>query len=247
MKNIETLNQEIETLLEQKQEISNEIYACRDRFEKALTRNFSKYFRGVITEDVKVQCTQSGIYFNKMNEEGTYEKELFNIYLRDAYFSGEQMYRGCELSYYTTSTNSDFELQRLENLGRVAMLLRNFKQEVLNQANEIAETYRTELKMRDFFKKQDELGNQISALRKEITELKKEEKKQAIFSEEGLSFEKESYIQLKANFTVRVKNIKLIEIAKSGKTATAVFTYFHGDHVSREERVSIEKVVSQVI
>jgi hypothetical protein len=247
MKNIETLNQEIETLLEQKQEISNEIYTCRDGFEKALTRNFSKYFRGVITEDVKVQCTQSGIYFNKMNEEGTYEKELFNIYLRDAYFSGEQMYRGCELSYYTTSTNSDFELQRLENLGRVAMLLRNFKQEVLNQANEIAETYRTELKMRDFFKKQDEVSKQISALRKEITELKKEEKKQAIFSEEGLSFEKESYIQLKANFTVRVKNIKLIEIAKSGKTATAVFTYFHGDHVSREERVSIEKVVSQVI
>jgi hypothetical protein len=247
MKNVETLNQEIETLLEQKQEISNEIYACRDGFEKALTRNFSKYFRGVITEDVKVQCTQSGISFNKMNEEGTYEKELFNIYLRDAYFSGEQMYRGCELSYYTTSTNSDFELQRLENLGRVAMLLRNFKQEVLNQANEIAETYRTELKMRDFFKKQDELGKQISALRKEITELKKEEKKQALFSEEGLSFEKESYIQLKANFTVRVKNIKLIEIAKSGKTATAVFTYFHGDHVSREERVSIEKVVSQVI
>jgi hypothetical protein len=159
----------------------------------------------------------------------------------------ENAYRGIDLSYYTTSTNSDFELQRLENLGRVAMLVRNFKEEVLRQANELAKIYDAELAMEKFFERESEVGRQIKVLRDEIRAIQKEEKRVALFSEEGLSFEKEAYVQLKANYTVRVKNIKLIEIAKSGKTATAVFTYFHGDHVSREERVSIEKVVSQVI
>jgi hypothetical protein len=250
MKNIETLNQEIEILLIQKQKISSERYACKVRFEKALTRCFEKYFRGIVSEDVKVECTQSTIQFKKMNEEGTYEKELFTIYLREEYFSREgreQMYRGCELSYYTTSTNSDFELERLENLGRVANLLRNFKDEVVNKANELGRIYEAELKMENCFQRESELEKQISTLRNEIKTIQREEKKQALFSEEGLPFEKEFYIQLKANFTVRVKNIKLIDIAKSGKTATAVFTYAHGNHVSREERVSIEKIVSQVI
>jgi hypothetical protein len=249
MKNIETLNQEIETLLEQKQKISSERWECQARFQAALTRCLQKYFRGVVSEDVSIVCTNTTINF-KMLDQDCREKEIFQIYLRENYMMkerSENVYRGIELSYYTTSTNSDFDLERLENLGRVAMFVRNFKEEILRQANELAKIYDAELAMEKFFERENEVENQIRNFRNEIYTIKKEEKRVALFSEEGLSFEKESYIQLKANFTVRVKNIKLIEIAKSGKTATAVFTYFHGDHVSREERVSIEKVVSQVI
>jgi hypothetical protein len=249
MKNIETLNQEIETLLEQKQKISSERWKCEARFQAALTRCFQKYFRGVVSEDVSIVCTNTTINF-KMLDQDCREKEIFQIYLRENYMMkerSENAYRGIDLSYYTTSTNSDFELQRLENLGRVAMLVRNFKEEILRQANELAKIYDAELAMEKFFERESEVGRQIKVLRDEIRAIQKEEKRVALFSEEGLSFEKEAYVQLKANYTVRVKNIKLIEIAKSGKTATAVFTYFHGDHVSREERVSIEKVVSQVI
>jgi hypothetical protein len=249
MKNIETLNQEIETLLEQKQKIASQRWKCEARFQAALTRGFQKYFRGVVSEDVSIVCTNTTINF-KMLDEDCREKEIFQIYLRENYMMkerSENAYRGVDLSYYTTSTNSDFELQRLENLGRVAMLVRNFKEEVLRQANELAKIYDAELAMEKFFERENEVEKQIKVLRDEIRAIQKEEKRVALFSEEGLSFEKEAYVQLKANYTVRVKNIKLIEIAKSGKTATAVFTYFHGDHVSREERVSIEKVVSQVI
>jgi hypothetical protein len=247
---VSILEKKIEVLLEQKQKISSERYACKVRFEKALTRCFEKYFRGIVSEDVKVECTQTGIYFKKMNEEGTYEKELFSIYLRETYFSREgreQMYRGCELSYYTTSTNSDFELERLENLGRVANLLRNFKDEVVNKANELAVIYEAELKMENSFERESELEKQIKVLRDEIRTIKKEEKKQALLSEEGLAFEKPINVQLKANYSPRISNLKLTEIAKSGKTATAIFTFSNSEHSSREERVSIEKVVSQVI
>lgn len=247
---VSILEKKIEVLQEQKQKISSERYACQDRFQAALTRCFEKYFRGVVTEDVKVECTQTGIYFKKMNEEGTYEKELFSIYLSETYFSKKEqkeMYRGCELSYYTTSTNSDWELQRLENLGRVANLIRNFKDEIVRQANELGKIYYAELEMEKFFERESEVEKQIRELRNEISTLKKEEKKQALFSEEGLTFEKGTSIQMKFNFTPRISKLKLIDVSKSGKKATAVFTYAHGDHTSREENVDVEKIVSQVI
>jgi hypothetical protein len=246
---VSILEKKIEVLLEQKQKISSQRWNCQVRFQAALTRGFQKYFRGVVSEDVSITCTNTTINFQMLDQDCR-EREIFQIYLRENYgmeARSENAYRGVELSYYTTSTNSDFELQRLENLGRVAMLLRSFKDKVLDQANELAKIYDAELAMEKFFEREDEVSTQISLLREEIRAIQKEEKKVALFSEEGLSFEKESYIQLKANYTVRVKNIKLIEIAKSGKTATAVFTFSHGDYVSREERVSIEKVISQVI
>jgi hypothetical protein len=246
---VSILERKIEVLQEQKQKISSERWKCQERFQAALTRCFQKYFRGVITEDVSIVCTNTTINF-KMLDENCRENEIFQIYLRENYMikeRNENAYRGIVLSYYSTSTNSDFELERLYNLGRVAKIVKHSKQEILDQANELAKIYDAELAMEKFFERESEVGKQIKILRDEIRAIQKEEKKVALFSEEGLSFEKESYIQLKANYTVRVKNIKLIEIAKSGKTATAVFTYFHGDHVSREERVSIEKVISQVI
>jgi hypothetical protein len=247
---VSILEKKIEVLLEQKQKISSERYACKVRFEKALARCFEKYFREVVSEDVIVEYTKAGIYFKKMNEEGTYEKELFCIYLSENYFSREgreQMYRGCELSYYTTSTNSDFELERLENLGRVASLLRNFHEEIVNKANELGRIYEAEVSMEKFFERESEVVKQVKAFRDEISTLKKEESKKALFSEEGLSFEKEAYIRLKFNYTARVNKLKLIDVSKSGKKATAVFTFAQGGHTSREENVDVAKIIEQVI
>jgi len=247
---VSILEKKIEVLLEQKQKVSSERYACKVRFEKALTRCFEKYFRGIVSEDVKLECTQSGIYFKKMNEEGTYEKELFTVYLKEDYFTREgreQMYKGCEISYYTTSTNSDFELERLTNLGRVAQLLRNFKDEIVNKANELGKIYEAELKMENSFERESELEKQIKVFRDEIRTIEREEKKQALLSEEGLTFEKGAYVRMKFNFEPRISKLKLIDISKSGKKATAVFTFAHGDHTSREENVDVERIVGQVV
>jgi hypothetical protein len=185
-----------------------------------------------------------------MLDEDCREREIFQIYLRENYMMQERAtnaYRDAQLSYYTTSTNSDFELQRLENLGRVAMLVRNFKDKVLDQANELAKIYDAELAMEKFFERESEVGKQIKAFRDEISTLKKEESKKALFSEEGLSFEKGISVRMKFNYQPRVSKLKLIDVSKSGKKATAVFTYAHGDHTSREENVDVEKIIVQVI
>jgi hypothetical protein len=246
---VSILERKIEVLQEQKQKIASERWKCQERFQAALTRCFTKYFRGVVSEDVSIVCTNTTINF-KMLDENCREKEIFQIYLREDYSRRTlegNAYRGIELSYYTTSTNSDFELQRLENLGRVAMLVRNFKEEVLRQANELAKIYDAELEMEKFYERESEVEKQMRAFRDEIRTIQKEEKRVALFSEEGLSFEKGISVRLKFNYEPRVSKLKLIDVSKSGKKATAVFTFSHGEHTSREENVDVEKIIGQVI
>jgi hypothetical protein len=244
---VSILEKKITVLEEQIQSIRVERYKVQEKFHIALTSCFQKYFRGVVSEDIKLYCSASLIQFKKMNEEGTYEKEIFSIYLKERFGEEEGRYTGVELSYYTTNCNSDFELTRIEALGKVASVVKNYKEEIREKANVLAKIHFAEMQAEEFYKREYDLEKQVRELKNEIYTIKKEEKRNALFSEEGLTFEKPINVQLKANYTVRVRNIKLIEIAKSGKTATAVFTFSHGDYISREERVSIEKVVAQVI
>jgi hypothetical protein len=246
---VSVLESKIEVLQEQIQSIKKERWEVQEKFEKSLTTSFSKYFRGIVSEDIKVYCSTSSIQFKKMNDEGTYEKELFNIYLRERWSreAEEGRYTGAELSYYTTSTQSDFELTRLEALGKVAFVMRKCKEEIIERANALAKVYHDEVKQEDFYKKEYEVENQIGKLRNEIYAIKKGQKLAALFSEEGLTFEKRTTVKLKSGFEPAVSSLKLTDIAKSGKTATAIFTYYNGDYTSKEERVSIEKVVAQVI
>ena len=59
-------------------------------------------------------------------------------------------------------------------------------------------------------------------------------------------FEKGKNIQLKFNYSPNVKAIKLVDLSKSGKKATAVFTFAHGDSTSREENVNVSSIIDQV-
>ena len=92
-----------------------------------------------------------------------------------------------------------------------------------------------------------ELENQISALRSQIREIEKEEAKAKVFSEEGLTFEKARNVQMKFNFTPRITKLKLVDVNAKGTRAKAVFTFAHGDYVSSEENVNVQKILEQVI
>jgi len=245
---VSILERKIEVLQEQKQKISSERWECEARFQAALTRWFQKYFRGVVSEDVSIVCTNTTINF-KMLDQDCREKEIFQIYLRENYMMkerSENAYRGIDLSYYTTSTNSDFELQRLENLGRVAMFVRKFKEEVLRKANRYAKIYDTELTREKFFERESEVGRQIKVLRDEISTLKKE-KIQSDLINGGVGFNKGVGVQMKYNSSPTIKSIKLVDVSKSGKKATAVFEFAYGGHTSREENVSVNSIIDQVL
>ena len=175
------------------------------------------------------------------------EREIFQIYLRENYMRNERSenaYRDIELSYYTTST-TDFELERLHNLGRVATVVKIGKEGILDKANELAKIYDAELAMEKFYERESEVERQIKVFRDEITTLEKQ-RIQCDLINEGVEFSKGVDIQMKYTYTPRIKSIKLIDFSKSGKKATAVFMFAHGSLTSREENVSVESIIDQV-
>jgi hypothetical protein len=155
------------------------------------------------------------------------------------------MFRGCELSYYTTSSNSDWELERLTNLGRVAQVLKDFKDEVVNQANELAKIYNAEMEIEKFYERESLVEKQISEIRSQI---KAFEKERIVFDlkNEGITFDVGCNIQLKWNYAPRIVSLKLIDFSKSGKKATAIFEWERGRE-SREENVNVDSIIDQVL
>ena len=247
MTKVQTLELGIENLQSQVQAIRSQRWEAEQAFNEKLTTEMSRFFRGVVCEDIVVTATSHSISF-KMLDDRNYLKDIFQIYLRENYTRERELpYKGIELSYYTTGAGSEFELIRLENLGRVATVVKGMSNEILEKINVLAIDFNNEIKEKQFYKQISELESQISTLRSQIREIEKEEAKAKIFSEEGISFEKGISVRMKFNYEPRVSKLKLIDVSKSGKKATAVFTFSHGEHTSREENVDVEKIIGQVI
>lgn len=246
MTKIETLELGIVNLKNQIAELQNKEYELDLRQEAEMKEFFSNYFQNVVSDEVVVEVYRNTIYF-KMKDERDYLKEIFQIYFSERYsMKEEDKFTNVDLSYYTTSTNSDFELIRLENLGRVANVVRNFKKAMKYMANEIARKYTKELKESGWREERYALENLVRESNQKIAELKRQEQKARLFGE-GMTFEKGTYVRLKGNFEPKISKLKLIP-NKSGKTATAEFEYYANSEgkVYVEENVNIERVLANI-
>ena len=251
MKNIETLNQEIVKLEEQKTNFLNLEQDLKDarsniyvREQQALNDSLLPFFEG-FNPEAYIEVLRDSIYFKADHPDSTYRKELFSIYLRERYSSEGKKYNGADLSYYTTSTKGEniWELKRLRMLGDVADILIKNQQNIVDTANDTVDKFKEEFN--DVYGKMGVVGNSIRDLNNQIREIQKQIKKIELFGE-GIQFEKSRCITLKHNYEPRVVSLKLIEVSKSGKKATAVFEWEKGRE-SREEGVNVEKIIYQVI
>ena len=247
MSKVQTLQSEITVLESQIQAIRSQRWDVEQAFNEKLTTNMSRFFRGVVYEDVAVTATSRSISFKMLDEECRLQ-EIFQIYLQEDYLTEREVpYNEIKLSYYSTSSNSEFELTRLENLGRVASIVKGMSNKILEKVNTLAIEYNEEIKEKGFYKQIYELENEVKTLRSLIRGIEKEEAKAKIFSEEGISFEKARSVQMKFNYTPRITKLKLVDMNAKGTRAKAVYTFSHGNKISYEENVNVEKILEQVL
>ena len=153
MTRVQTLQSGIENLQSQLQSIRSQRWEAEQAFNEKLTTEMSRFFRGVVCEDIVVTATSHSISF-KMLDENDYLKEIFQIYLRENYSMERELpYKGIDLSYYTTGAGSNFELVRLENLGKVASVVRKMSDEILQKVNTLAVEFNNEIKEKGFINK----------------------------------------------------------------------------------------------
>ena len=233
-------------LTAQKEVLENKRGDIYVREQKALGDALAGFY-GVFPEDVEVEVTRGSVYFKMDHPDVKYKKELFNLYLREDYDfeNSKKSYKGIDLSYYTTSTRGIdlWELKRLQMLGKIAEVVYEKHDEIVDAANAAVESFKAEYAQ--VFKEMQDVGSEIRGVENLITYLEKE-KIEMDLREGGVDFEKGRQIQLKFNYSPTVVSIRLTDISKSGKTCTAVFKWAHGGNASQEEKVNVSSIIDQV-
>jgi hypothetical protein len=231
----------------QREELENKRGDIYVREQKAISDALLPFFSD-FTPEVEIEVLRGSVYFRMAHPDYSYKKELFNIYLRENWNFDEkkQSFNGVDLSYYTTSTKGvdSWELKRLQLLGVVAEIVLNHQERMLLRVNNVVLPFKEEYVR--VYDQMNLIGQAIRELDIKIFSFKKE-KIEFDLKNGKIEFKETAYIDLKYNYTPRVKSIKLIDFSPSGKKATAIFTWAHGGQESREEGVNVGKVIDQVV
>ena len=245
MTRVQILEDKKALVLEKRNNLEDKLSDIGRREQAELIRVLVPYFKN-FKEEVIIDIRRGGVYFSMPHPDYTYSKELFNIYLDENWSDKEEAYKGLNLSYYTTQTKGmdSWELMRLRMLGEVAEIILYSQKEILEKINRVAKSFLDE--KLEVYAQNTELRKEIDTYASQIRELKREKMREDLMGE-GIRFQKDAHIQLKFNYTARVKSIKLVDVSKSGKKATAVFEFSHHGSSSREENVDVAKITDQVL
>lgn len=226
---------EITEMQSQITEIRKERYLLQESTNQKVKEVLDYYFN--FFEGMEIKVSNSSATFHSKDEDG-FNKEILSLYFDDRYGNPADQLR---ISYYSTSTNSEFEIDRLIRLGNTARVIKNSSEAILNEIKKVSqidsersnELFSIELK---YEKQITEYRNQEAVNRKVQIELD--------LRSEGITFSGRKYITLKRNYDPQVEYIKIVEVSKSGKTCTV--EYSTGYSTSKEENCNMQKVIDQV-
>lgn len=222
-----------------------DIYVREQNAMKEVLEGFFRRF----PQEVEVEVTRGSVYFKADHPDVNYKKELFSLYLRENWNFEEgkdrRSYTGVDLSYYTTSTKGGdvWELKRLQMLGKLAEIVYEDQEKIVNAINAAVLPFKEEYNA--VFKEMQDIRREISGVDQLITLLEKENIQKDLKGE-GVDFGRGRNIQLKFNYSPNVVSIRLTDISKSGKKATAVFKWAQGGNASQEENINVSSIIDQV-
>ena len=194
------------------------------------------YFNPFQELSIGVSGTSASFY---MEDDLGIRREVFSLYFYERYKEDPKL----ELSYYTTSTVSDFELQRLTNLGKVAKIVLEKSERILK---EIAEVRKSDLeRSSELYSIQSGYEKEIAEYNKSILSRRKLEIEMLLMGN-GIVFDQYVYVEFKRNYSIKVITMKMIDVSKSGKTCTMLYTTRDG-FSTREENCNVENILNQVV
>lgn len=230
MKNYSNEIAEITLQLELIRGQRRELQLANDVKVKEIFDNAFNYF----TEFNIIVSSSCASFFNAGEN-----KQLFSINFYERYKEDARL----ELSFYTTNTQSDFELDRVISLGKVAQVLRSNSEKIMR---DIADVRKSDLEREnELYAIQNTYEKRISEYRKAELEDRKVQIELQLRGD-GCGFEPSVHFTLKRNYDPRIKSIKILETSKSGKTCTVEYITSL-DAVGKEERCDTESVISQVV
>lgn len=224
----------LETLINKVQDERFQLQVAQnDEIADVLNSHFN-YFK-----ELTIKVSGESAYFYMFDEDLKREKEILSLYFYERYNNPTKL----ELSYYSSSTQSDFELDRLIKLGSFAKVIKDDKERILNEIVAVQSKYKN--RSNELYLIKDCYVKQKRSYQKANDQVRKTEIELALKSD-GVIFDKSVNIQIKSNYTPRIDSIKLTEVSKSGKTGTIVYHLAHGGSIHTEEKVNVERILDQI-
>jgi hypothetical protein len=169
MKRLTNKISEIKAKLETQRKALSELEKGQiDAIDKELKKT---YFKDIPSfEGTDGYSDYSNIYFKAKRPDDNYLTEICSITIRKSHY---QLKRPDQLglSYYSTSDISDFEINRLITIGKVAQIVKDYGSDILETIKEISQPYTNTIN--PLRKEMWSAESEISSLKTEINDILK--------------------------------------------------------------------------
>jgi hypothetical protein len=223
MTKIELIKQVIEKKLESVKTLQEKRENVRSDKTDTLSRMYMQYFGDCLVNDDTIEVSDTYVYFKRFDSDYKYHKEMMSISVRPKSWRDDEA--DCiETSFYSTSSNNDFELNRMVLIGNVGQVILDFKDDIIAGYNSVQDEFKDKL---------SELNKEIWKLEREISDHKSEIttiQKNALLDKlekDGLEFKVDEdnlwslpNLDIRFDWNVRgIRKIKVLDKTKSGKSA----------------------------
>ena len=242
-----TKAQIIDEIIAKKQELlsaaKKKALKVRDNRKESYYSVIQKYFGGELgIEDAyilkpKYDGSESWEIL-RPHSEYSYDKELGTIRI-DRPWRSDKEPASMRISSYSTSSGGNWELERYIVLGKVAMVIQDFQDDILAELDNVTETYK---------KKYDDAYSNVRVIERDIQLLMTEKNdtylgiaEKLIESKDGLLFkDKKGTMDIRWDWTLRgISAAKIISKTASGKSADIeISTYGETPRVFEKVRMS---------
>lgn len=160
-----------------------------------------------------------GATFNFKTLEG--KNDYFTLYIRDNWETDR--FESIETSFYSTTIDSENELDRMINLGIIAKLIRENRKNILHISNNNRDNFRNQTT--SLYKERNELGIELRELESEFRDIEKDMMLEKAKSE-GITFERPKNLQVKVDHSIwSCLGFKILSMTPTGKSATIDVSY----------------------
>ena len=222
LERITALQDQINDLKKIDESLKIQMDAIKQSKDEALLKHYKQMFAGALMEGDVVEKGYNGLYIKRKDPDGKYNKEIVGVSFATKDWRDEEVDK-IETSFYSTSENSEFELKRMITLGRVAMIILDFKDDIIAGYNQIKEDFRPHLLM-----EHTKLGASSTAIKeceREINAIRRNEI-QSLLDGEGVVFSiteqshRNPRLEVRYNWDIRdIRMLKVISKTPSGLSA----------------------------
>ena len=190
--------------------------------EEALLKHYKQMFSGALMEGDEVVKGYRGFVVKRRDLEGKYNKEIIGVSFTSSNWRRDEPDQ-IETSFYSTSDNGEFELKRMLTLGRIAMVILDFKDDIIAGHTQILDNYKPSRV--ELFKTINKNDMCIDECEKEISDIREQEIR-SMLNNGVIEFDvkepssRNPRLEVRYNWDIRdIKDLEILSKTPSGLSA----------------------------